>query len=451
MAKSIATVNTLLPSVGEEIAYTSGASLRDHDIVLFDPGFPYGDRVHFTGGGSCMSIETTQRIQSAMNHWTIEMNGALKAGKTVFVILNEKEEDLAANGSSMDKKQRNYSTFRINNYDVLPVKVGVRNTKGKLIVVTDSAFKGLYEALKGVVEYKAILEPEIGKKIYTAKDGAAVGTVITFENLPGKIVLLPFFDFNECDPGKDEWSAKTMQASRAVVSQLIGLDAFLQQGADKTPPPQWLEEVEQPKKVTEIQKAIDVIEKKIDALNKESAEEFKSKETLLEFSQLLYENGKPLESAIEKSLRLLGYLVENYRAGDLEIDHVITCPSGLRMIGESEGKDKSAIDISKFRQLESNINEDFEREEVDIPAKGVLFGNGFRLVPPQERAEQFTAKCLVNAKRLGTALVRTADLYKVAVHLLDNPDDEVFKESCRQAIEKTTGEVVNFPTAIAKV
>lgn len=86
-----------------------------------------------------------------------------------------------------------------------------------------------------------------------------------------------------------------------------------------------------------------------------------------------------------------------------------------------------------------------DREEVDTPAKGILFGNGFRLTPPEEREEQFTTKCLVNAKRLGTALVRTADLYKVAVHILDKPGDEAFKEACRLAIENTTGEVVSFP------
>ncbi|BAQ44246.1 hypothetical protein [Methylobacterium aquaticum] len=103
---------------------------------------------------------------------------------------------------------------------------------------------------------------------------------------------------------------------------------------------------------------------------------------LLEFSHLLYETGKRLELAIEKALRLMGYNVETLRIGDLEIDHVIVGPSGIRMIGESEGKDNSAIDVTKFRQLESNIGEDLEREEITEPAKGVLFGNGFRLTPP---------------------------------------------------------------------
>lgn len=166
---------------------------------------------------------------------------------------------------------------------------------------------------------------------------------------------------------------------------------------------------------------------------------------VLEYSHLLYETGKPLEHAIEKVLRLLGYSVETLRIGDLEIDHVITGPSGRRLIGESEGKDSSAIDISKFRQLESNIGEDFERDEIDQPAKGVLFGNGFRLTAPAGRAEQFTLKSLTNARRLGSALIRTADLYTVAIHLLDHPDDDAFKAACRAAIEDTVGGIVKFP------
>lgn len=115
------------------------------------------------------------------------------------------------------------------------------------------------------------------------------------------------------------------------------------------------------------------------------------------------------------------------------------------MIGESEGKDSSAIDITKFRQLESNINEDFAREEVDSPAKGILLGNGYRLAEPAKRENEFTKKCLVNAARLGTALIRTRDLYDVVVHILDNPKDAAFKEKCRDAIEATSGELVTFP------
>ncbi len=39
--KSIAVVNTSLPTVGDSIEYLSGESLRDYDIALFDPDLPH--------------------------------------------------------------------------------------------------------------------------------------------------------------------------------------------------------------------------------------------------------------------------------------------------------------------------------------------------------------------------------------------------------------------------
>ena len=443
--KSIVTVNTVLPTVENSIEYCSGESLRDYDIVLFDPQLPYEGRIDFSGGGSCISIEGTQRIQSAMRHWNGELHGAIKAGKTVFVILNKYHTDMAANGSSLNKSQRTYNTFQINNYEALPIKINVSNTKGRQIIVVDNNYKSLYDALKEVAQYRVIFENQIGKKIYTTKDGAVVATVAKLDNFPGSIVFLPYFNLAEHDQESEEWTDSAIRISKGIANQLVAIDKILKQNVAQTPPPEWLESIEKPNRILEIDETIKVIETDINSLEKQRLAELESKNKLLEFSQLLYESGKGLESAIQKSLELFGYSVENYRSGDLEIDHIILSPEGLRMIGESEGKDNSSIDISKFRQLESNINEDFERDNVNIPAKGILFGNGFRFTAPEKRGEQFTQKCFTNAKRLGTALIRTTDLYKAVVCVLNNPEDDTFKKGCRDAIENTAGEIVKFP------
>ena len=142
---------------------------------------------------------------------------------------------------------------------------------------------------------------------------------------------------------------------------------------------------------------------------------------------------------------MLGFEVENFREGDLEIDHVFNGLSGIRLIGEAEGKDKTAVSISKFRQLESNVLEDFDRDEIDEPAKPVLFGNGFRLEAPESRKIQFTDKCLKNAKRSGAALVQTTDLYEAVIYILNNEQDEEFRIECQAAIENADGELVVFP------
>ena len=82
----------------------------------------------------------------------------------------------------------------------------------------------------------------------------------------------------------------------------------------------------------------------------------------------MYESGKPLENAVIKALKILGYSAENYDDGKLELDQVIISPEGDRFIGECEGKDNKDIDITKFRQLQDGLNADFEREEVSEKA-----------------------------------------------------------------------------------
>jgi len=450
--KSIVCVNTEMPTVQNEHKYASEGSLRDYDIVVFDPKLPWQSRIEFSGGGSCISIEGTTLLTKAASHWARELGGALAAGKTIFVILSAHEEHQVATGSTTTSRtSRTYQTTIINNYSLIPGKLRIRNARGRSVVVKDSAYKGLYDAIMEVTEYRVVFEaPTSMHTIFTAKDGTAIGGVVRFQDWPGSLVLLPHFDFQaaefiETSDGEEVWSKKALKTSHALVGQLVSIDRMLKGSAELTPPPDWLNGFERPKAVDEIEGATAEIDARIEELHRQRDEQLQRKADVMGYSHLLYETGKPLEHAIEKVLRLLGYTVETLRIGDLEIDHVVVGPSGTRMIGESEGKDSSAIDITKFRQLESNIGEDFEREDVNQPAKGVLFGNGFRLSAPASRAEQFTQKSLTNARRLGSALVRTADLYAVAVYLLDHPEDDAFSAACRAAIEETVGGVVSFP------
>ncbi|MGH6923376.1 MAG: hypothetical protein ACRED5_06520 [Propylenella sp.] len=90
------------------------------------------------------------------------------------------------------------------------------------------------------------------------------------------------------------------------------------------------------------------------------------------------------------------------------------------------------------------MSEDFAREEVEQYAKGVLFGNAFRLQSPESRGDPFTPKCLTAGARLGAALVSTPDLFAVARYLKEFHDPD-YARACRTAIFETSGEVVQFP------
>jgi hypothetical protein len=139
----------------------------------------------------------------------------------------------------------------------------------------------------------------------------------------------------------------------------------------------------------------------------------------------------------------MGFVAERFDDGQSEFDAVFTSPEG-RFLGEAEGKDKQAINIDKLSQLERNLQEDFAREGVVEYAKGVLFGNPYRLTPVQERPAPFTQKCLAGAKRSGIALVFAPSLFAPAKYLKEHEDLE-YARQCREAIFQRCGEIVIFP------
>ena len=223
------------------------------------------------------------------------------------------------------------------------------------------------------------------------------------------------------------------------------MDKAIRSQRETTPIPQWaLDDKFRTDRETALSEDLAQIQTKISYLEKKRE---KVREKLADAGSLkglLFEKGHPLENAILEAMRLMGFVANTYRDSDSEFDVVLECDEG-RCIGEVEGRDNKPISIAKMRQLSGNIHEDFSRDEVSELAKGILFGNAYRLSPPSDRlAEHFTAKCIKAAKRNGTALIRTCDLFEVAKALVDEPNDE-FAAACREAIFNTIGKEVRFP------
>ena len=101
------------------------------------------------------------------------------------------------------------------------------------------------------------------------------------------------------------------------------------------------------------------------------------------------------------------------------------------------------MNIDKLRQLTMNVHEDLQRDEVTTPAKAVLFGNGFRLQPLDERPDPFSAKCYSAAATSSTALVFTPGLFAPVQYLMAQTDEE-YSRKCREVILATVGRV-KFP------
>jgi len=191
------------------------------------------------------------------------------------------------------------------------------------------------------------------------------------------------------------------------------------------------------KQIEKLEKEIEVRKEKVNNLNSviEEQEELKD---------LLFETGKPLEDAVIKALKILGFSAENYDDGELELDQIIISPEGIRYIGECEGKDSKDIDVSKFRQLLDGLAADFEKENVTEKAFGILFGNAQRLFDPVERSLDFTAKCKSGAKREKIGLIKTFDLFRIAKIIVEN-DNLEYAKICRDAIQNQLGEIIIFP------
>jgi hypothetical protein len=226
-----------------------------------------------------------------------------------------------------------------------------------------------------------------------------------------------------------------------MVAAVVALDKALRSAGEVTPAPPW---TDQPQYALGTESAL-----RVQLLHAEQAveEAQRRKEQIMAeltdagaYRRLLFEKGKPLENVIIDTLRRFGFAAEAFKNSDSEFDVVFESEEG-QFIGEAEGKDSEAVNIKKLRQLSMNIHEDLQRENVTVPAKPVLFGNGYRLLPLSERADPFTEKCRSAAASASTALVFTPDLFPPAQYLLSNPDAE-YAKACRQALLSATGRVI---------
>lgn len=309
-------------------------------------------------------------------------------------------------------------------------------------------FSTFWNEFRNFLKYESYIDGKIDSPLFFTKTGnKPLGGL--FRLGKGNLVLLPLLfypeKFTKYEKEEAYWTDKAVKFGHRLVQILIDIDNVLRGSVETTPLPEWSFKKEyQLEEEIKLQNEISKISKKIEKITSDKNILFDSLQREGLLRNLLFEKGKPLESSIIKALEILGYKAENYKEGSLEIDQVIVSPEGNRFIGEAEGKDNAAINIDKFRQLESNIQEDLQREEVLEPAIGILFGNGYRLTDPEKRQEQFTVKCIKNVERLNVVLIRTVDLFSAAKYIREN-NDRQFARECREAIIKNRGKIAEFP------
>jgi hypothetical protein len=462
MNKQIISIGYQIPGKHELcISFDKPTSLMDADILLISPEslIPWRGWVTFgLSDGGCYNVESSNTYKQNMSHLKKEIEDHLKVGKNIFILLNKEEINTLASGTTSPRKgQTLYSTYNYSNYGFLPIDIGQLTTaSGKHIQFSGNPiFNDFYNKFKSNLKYELYIEGvEEANVIFTGKDKSKI-LGATYSVGKGNIITLPILTYNEeefTEIGQDEdgeereyWNKKGVAFGNNFTQCLLEIDKKLNSDSDKTAPPDWASKKQFiGKKEKQLKDTINDNNKKIEkiTLENENLKTNLEKENILK--GLLFEQGKPLEGAVIKALKILGYEAENYDDGDLEMDQVIINPEKHRYIGETEGKDNKDINITKFRQLVDVLNEDFAREEVTEKAFGILFGNAERLTDPNERKLDFTDKCKSGAKREKIALIKTTDLFTVVKYINEN-DDEKFKKGCRDAIHGGLGKIVKFP------
>lgn len=485
--KTILSVDCEIPGgLSEFVAFDSNSSLLDGDIILFNADITEFRLSCLTYQGKpSLDDDHSFRLRETVDHWRRELREASSAGKTVFIFLQELQEVFIATGEREHSGTgRNRQTTRMvtefDNYRSLPITMTPTTSHGKAMKLTreGSLIADYWREFREHSLYKVLIEGKIGNPLVVTKSGEkTVGSLIRHKDGDGAIVLLPFLAMwndafyeetqlpsadDDGEPAEEDeeiadedgaeerpevelaWTTEGIAFGKKLLNCLLEIDSALRAQTAVTPAPDWSKSADyaMPREA-ELRRELIVVEGKLESLEERKGQ---LKNELLTESlpkRLLYEKGKPLEAATLHALSVLGFSATSYRDSESEFDVVLECAEG-RVLGETEGKDNKAINVQKLRQLEMNIHEDFERDEVSDLAKGVLFGNAFRLEPLEQRGEFFTEKCRTAAERSGTALVRTPDLFRI-VQYLSTTEDLEFATQCRQAILSTAGTTVAFP------
>jgi hypothetical protein len=462
----------------ESESFESKMSLLDWDIVLFRPDIDdLADTEDEYKGKPSLDDSASFRLKECCEHWCREIKQAIDTGKTVIVFLAAPEEVYVDSGNrEYSGTGRNRQTTRLvspySNYESIPASLGQIAASGSSMKLARGAdvIAPYWEAFGADSSYEVLLmNKDVPACILTKNGDKPAGAIYRSKSSSGALLLLPDLDFyrdeffkgdeddeevdaeneDEDDEEEQDWTTVAEQFAARLVGAVVAIDQALHATTEITPEPSWATEsrfrlpaeAELRTKLLEAEAQVEQAQKR-----KESIEE--SLRTAGSYRALLFEKGKPLERAIIESLGLLGFTANPYKDSESEFDVVFESREG-RFIGEAEGKDSKAVNIDKLRQLAMNIQEDLLREETSSPAKGVLFGNGYRLQSLQDRADPFTDKCKTASSSMSLALVFTPDLFALVQYLL-GVSDETYSQACRVAILNTVGRVT-FPTPPASV
>jgi hypothetical protein len=207
----------------------------------------------------------------------------------------------------------------------------------------------------------------------------------------GEIVLLPLIE-----------QLDHKEAVCLVLEDLIGK-------SQAYAPPDWVDSIVIPQ-TKEIETEIETKQKRIEDISKDVENLNRNLESLNAYRRLLYSSGFDLEEIVKRCFVELGAKVTPAQYGEEEY---ILEYEGNEYLVEVKGNTKS-ISLTNLRQL-NDYTLKFEEEEKKT-CKGILFGNSWRNLPPEERntseKPEFPDNVIARAKKFEIALISSVKFYE---------------------------------------
>jgi hypothetical protein len=326
--RRIFTVGLTLP--GDEFEYIgfgSNQTLLDSDIILFEPTLgSISEEPDYRHGGSLLYSGTPVLTEHSsflakkqIDHWRSEIIDAVNAGKLVIVYLTTPTERYRYTG------EKNYSgtgksrvaspiVAPISSYDAVP---NVRKVTAKTGTAIRLEKEGSYLApywgeFSEYSPYQVEVEGDFNKVLLRSLAGdRTVGAA--FHGKAGVLLFLPPLQYDEekflRDADEDEeegesyWMEDALTFGKRLVSALVALSDALKQSSQVTPEPTWSLSSEyrlagEGKLEADITAcATDIA--KLQGKKSKFEQELAAAGSL---RRLLFEQGKPLESAVLEAM-----------------------------------------------------------------------------------------------------------------------------------------------------
>lgn len=426
---NIATMNFHLDGEGITNTQIDGReTLLDADLIIANPKeFSRVWQSHTNS--TTIAYLSAEKVRNVFLTRSNELYTLLNNGKILVVFLSP------ITIINAQARSGSYNNNTISNYDFLPsdkdllmaLEAGSGTIPNSIKLSNPThLFAAYFKAFSNELQYSAYLDIEVDDDAHyflTNRSKKPVG--FSVEVGKGLIVFIP--------PPKNIDHKK-------LVGTLIDCTKKYLTKKKITPTPDWINDFKLRGEV-EFDEKIAGFDKKIsDLLNQKKVVEEEMK-VVLNYKRLLFESGAELEDVVIDFFRLIGFKAENRKLNDLEHDVIFESNEG-KGIAEIEGKDNDSIHIGKLDQLNRAVDEDFEL--TDKYPQGILIGNHFRLLPPSDRKDPFTDKVLTVAKKKSFGLLTTHEIYKAVEKILENPDNESFKTSCRKKILESAGEIIEL-------